>query len=82
MDEKHVSKSFANERIRAAISALPDVRARTGLAHLDRDLVRKDVAPGLRLHLIAAVKHLSLESRASLPSRLARAEARRKGGSP
>lgn len=70
-----ITESFANARIVTALRALPDKRARMGLAKLDGRLARERVAPGLRLHLIAAVKQLSIDSARTRQERVLRAGA-------
>ncbi|MHB8606453.1 MAG: hypothetical protein ACYDCK_14505 [Thermoplasmatota archaeon] len=73
-DARGVTDAFARERIHEKIAALPRARERAGLERLSRSLERAKLPASTRLHLIAAVAHLSQESARSLPARLRRAE--------
>jgi hypothetical protein len=68
-----ISTRFANERILHAIQGVTDARLRAGLTRLDARLVREGIPPGLRLHVIAAVKQLSRDSAQTRHDRYLRA---------
>lgn len=78
IDTIPITPEFAEERIARAIETIPDPKAKVGLARLDARLAQQRVSPAMRLHSIAAVKQLGLESAATLSERLRRAGQRPK----
>lgn len=59
VEGERISAEFADRRIAEKIARFDEPKQREGLASLDRTLRERDVPPGVRLHLISAVVHLS-----------------------
>lgn len=75
-ENERVSTEFANERIAEKIARFSEPRQREGMESLDETLRSHDVPPGVRLHLISAVAHLSRIADETLRERKERADAR------
>lgn len=75
-ETERVSPEFANERIAEKVSRFTDPKQREGMESLDQTLRDRDVPPGVRLHLISAVAHLSRIAEGTLRERQERAGAR------
>lgn len=71
-----VSTAFADERIEEKIQRFSEPRQREGMQALNKTLREHDVPPGVRLHLISAVAHLSRIADETLGERKERAGAR------
>lgn len=67
-----ITASFADERIAEKIARFSEPKQREGLQALDKSLRDRDVPPGVRLHLVSAVVHLSLIAGESLEDRRGR----------
>ena len=59
VDGERVSAAYADERVAEKIGRFTEPKQREGLDALNRTLRERDVPPGVRLHLISAVAHLS-----------------------
>lgn len=59
LEGDRVSEEFADERIARKIERFDEAKQREGLRALDATLRERAVPPGVRLHLITAVAHLS-----------------------
>lgn len=68
-ETERVSAAFADERIAEKIARLAEPRQREGLTSLDATLRERDVPPGVRLHLVSAVVHLSRIAEGTLAER-------------
>ena len=75
-ETERVSAAFADERIAEKIARFREPKQREGLEALSRTLRERDVPPGVRLHLVSAVAHLSRIADESLGERQKRAGAR------
>lgn len=71
-ETERISAEFANERIAQKIEWFSETKQREGLQALDQTLRDRDVPPGVRLHLISAVAHLSRIAGETLDERQAR----------
>ena len=59
VEGERVSSAYADERVAEKIGRFTEPTKREGLEALNRTLRERDVPPGVRLHLISAVAHLS-----------------------
>lgn len=71
-EPERVSAAFADERIAEKIGRFTEPRQREGMQALNETLRERDVPPGVRLHLISAVSHLSRIAGETLGERQAR----------
>lgn len=75
-ESERVNDAFANARIAEKVQRFTEPKQREGLEALDRTLRERQVPPGVRLHLISAVAHLSRIADETLRERKERAGAR------
>ena len=75
-ERERVTGAFADERIAEKVARMGEPRQQEGLESLARTLREREVPPGVRLHLISAVAHLSRIADETLRERKERAGAR------
>lgn len=68
-EPERVSAAYADERIAQKIERFAEPKQREGLEELNATLRDRDVPPGVRLHLISAVAHLSRIAEGTLGER-------------
>ena len=73
VERERVSAAFADRRIQEKIARFDQPKQREGLEALNETLRERDVPPGVRLHLISAVAHLSRIASETLSERQGRA---------
>ena len=76
VESERVSAAFADQRIAEKIARFSEPKQREGLEALSRTLRERDVPPGVRLHLVSAVAHLSRIAGETLSERQGRVGAR------
>lgn len=59
VENERVSAAYADERVAEKIGRFAEPKQREGLEALNKTLREREVPPGVRLHLISAVAHLS-----------------------
>lgn len=75
-ESERVNDAYADERIAEKIGRFHEPKQREGLEALNHTLRERDVPPGVRLHLISAVAHLSRIAEGTLRERQERTQAR------